>query len=142
MPWQLYPHFCFSATTWGNTRCFCIGLIVPPTILQSDRSMVVGHVQTVHTCSFMCNNHIDIIAHTLAFLRVGEHSCHPDFHHARRGWLALWGFFQNFLTKTFPWSDSNPVPSIQQVSTLTIKPRRTAQNHERYCKCAEKLSVN
>ena len=39
-----------------------------------DRSMVVGHVQTVHICSFMCTNHTDVIAHTLAFLRVGEHS--------------------------------------------------------------------
>ena len=50
-----------------------------------DRSMVVGHVPMVHTCSFMCTNHIDMIAHTLAFLRVGEHSRHPDFHHASRG---------------------------------------------------------
>ena len=32
-----------------------------------DRSMVVGHVLTVHTCSFMCTNHIDMIAHTPAF---------------------------------------------------------------------------
>ena len=50
-----------------------------------DRSMVVGHVPTVHTCSFMCTNHIDMIAHTPAFLQVGEHSRHPDFHHASRG---------------------------------------------------------
>ena len=54
-------------------------------MLTVDRSMVVGHVPTVHTCSFMCTNHIDMIAHTPAFLRVGEHSRHPDFHHASRG---------------------------------------------------------
>ena len=37
-------------------------------MLTVDRSMVVGHVPTVHTCSFMCTNHIDMIAHTPAFL--------------------------------------------------------------------------
>ena len=30
-------------------------------MLTVDRSMVVGHVLTVHTCSFMCTNHIDMI---------------------------------------------------------------------------------
>ena len=49
---------------------------------ESGRSMVVGHVLTVHTCSFMYTNHIE---HILAFLRPGEHSRHPDFHHASRG---------------------------------------------------------
>ena len=29
--------------------------------------MVVGHVLMVHTCSFICTNHIDMIAHTPAF---------------------------------------------------------------------------
>ena len=33
--WQLYPHFYFITTTWGNTQCFCIHLIAPPTVLQS-----------------------------------------------------------------------------------------------------------
>ena len=100
VPCQLYLHFCFSATTWGNAWCFCIRLIAPPTILQSGRIMVVGHVPTVHTCSFMCTNHIDMIAHTLAFLWVGEHSHHPDFHHASRGWLAF--FPKLFQPKLFP----------------------------------------
>ena len=36
----------------------------------SGRSMVVGHVPMVHTCT----NHIDVTAHTPAFLRVGKHS--------------------------------------------------------------------
>ena len=61
--------------------------------LKSGRSMVVGHVPMVHTCSFMHTNHIDMIAHTPAFLQVGEHSSH--YHHASRGWLAI--FFQNFF---------------------------------------------
>ena len=86
-----------------------------------DRSMVVGHVPMVHTCSFICNNHIDMIAHTPAFLWVGEHSHCLDFHHASREWLA---FF--LITETYPklfllW-DLNPGPFTQQVSALTIKP--------------------
>ena len=31
--------------------------------LMVDRSTVVGHVPMVHMCSFMCTNHIDMIAH-------------------------------------------------------------------------------
>ena len=31
------------------------------------RSMVVGHILMVHTCSLMCTNHIDMTAHTPAF---------------------------------------------------------------------------
>ena len=30
--------------------------------------MVVGHIPMVHTCSLMCINHIDMTAHTSAFL--------------------------------------------------------------------------
>ena len=71
---DLYSHFCFKVMTWKNAQCFCICLIAPPTILQSGRSMVVGHVPKVHTCSFMCTNHINMTAHTLAFLPVGKHS--------------------------------------------------------------------
>ena len=62
---------CSSATTWGNTWCFCICLIAPPTILQSGRSMVVEHVPHV---LLWCTSHIDMIAHTPAFLRVRKHS--------------------------------------------------------------------
>ena len=68
--------------------------------LKWGRSMVVGHVPMVHTCSFMCTNHADMIAHTLAFLWVGEHSHHPDFHHASRGWLAI--FFSKTSSENFP----------------------------------------
>ena len=64
-------------------------------MVTADRSIVVGHVPTVHMCSFMCTNNIDMIAHTPAILRVGEHSRHPDFHCASRRWLAGF-FFQNF----------------------------------------------
>ena len=35
--------------------------------LKTGRSMVVGHVLMVHASSFMCTNHIDMIAHTPAF---------------------------------------------------------------------------
>ena len=38
------------------------------------RSTVLGHVLTDHTCSFMCTNHIDMIVHNPAFLRVRLHS--------------------------------------------------------------------
>ena len=48
-------------------------MFLHPTILQSGIHMVVWEVSTVHTCSFMCANHIDVLAHP-GFLRVGEHS--------------------------------------------------------------------
>ena len=32
------------------------------------RSMVVGHIPMVHTCSLMCTNHMKMMAHTPAFL--------------------------------------------------------------------------
>ena len=32
---------------------------------------MVGHVPTVHTCSFMCINHIDMTAHTQCFNELG-----------------------------------------------------------------------
>ena len=38
--------------------------------LTVDRSMVVGHIPTDHTCSFMCTSHIDMTVHNPAFLRV------------------------------------------------------------------------
>ena len=69
-------------------------------MVTADRSIVVGHVPMVHTCSFMCTNHIDMIAHTPGFLPVGEHSCHPDFHlQAEDGWFFSETFNRNF----FPW---------------------------------------
>ena len=39
--------------------------------LLVDRSMVVGHVLMDHMFSFMCTNHIDMTAHSPAFLQVG-----------------------------------------------------------------------
>ena len=36
---------------------------------QVGKSMVVGHILMVHTCSLMCTNHIDMMAHTQAFLK-------------------------------------------------------------------------
>ena len=137
IPWQLYPHFCFSMTTWGNTQCLSIHLIAPPTTLQSGRSMVVGHVPMVHTCSLMCTNHIDMIAHTLAFLSVGKHSHHLEFHHASRGW---WLFFKIYFiifflrlfnwnfSKTFPWSDLNQGPSTWQNAWILAKMHQHLQN--------------
>ena len=34
--------------------------------------MVVGHVLMVHTCSFMCTNHVDMIGHTQSFYGLGS----------------------------------------------------------------------
>ena len=68
-------------------------------MVNADRNMVVGHILMVHTCSYMCTNHIDIIAHTPAFLQVGDHSCHPNFHHASRGWLVFLSYV--FFSKCF-----------------------------------------
>ena len=36
------------------------------------RSMVVGLVPTVHTCSFMCTNHTGMIVHTAAFFNESQ----------------------------------------------------------------------
>ena len=36
-----------------------------------DRSMMVGYVPTIHTFSFTCNNHIDMMVHTPAFYELG-----------------------------------------------------------------------
>ena len=87
--WQLYS----TCQPIETILCFCICLIAHTynTIdyvhiiqLKSGRSMVVGHVLRVRTCSFMCTNPIEMIAHTTAFLWVGEHSHHPDFDHESR----------------------------------------------------------
>ena len=69
------------STPWGAYRCHgsCVQIFASARqpgethnvsafalvhLLQLGRSMVVGHVLMVHTCSFMCTNHIDMIAHT------------------------------------------------------------------------------
>ena len=41
-------------------------------LMATVYSTVVGHILVVHTCSFMCTNHI--IAHIPSFLPVREHS--------------------------------------------------------------------
>ena len=59
---------------WGSTSLYlpsepCIYTF--HTLTHSylvGRSMVVGHILTVHTCSLMCTNHIDTTAYTPAFL--------------------------------------------------------------------------
>ena len=60
----------------GNTS-FSFGLSMQHSFIHSlmaERSMVVGHVPTVHICSFMCTSHIGMTAHTPAFLGVREYS--------------------------------------------------------------------
>ena len=68
---------------WGAYRCTISCGAVPPSICLQNytfthfhtvthsylvgRSMMVGHILMAHTCSLMCTNHIDMIAHTLAF---------------------------------------------------------------------------
>ena len=79
-------------SSWYN-RLHCCHSHTHSHVVTADRSMVVGHVPTVHTCSFMCTNHIDMIAHTPAFLRVGEHSHHLDFHHCKQRIAGLFFFF-------------------------------------------------
>ena len=37
------------------------------------KGTVGGYVPMVHSCSFMCTNHIDMTAHTPAFLQVGKY---------------------------------------------------------------------
>ena len=41
-------------------------------MVTADRSMVVVHVPMVHTCSFMCTNHIDMIATPQPFYELGS----------------------------------------------------------------------
>ena len=66
-----------------------------------DRSMVVGHVPTVHTCSFMCTNHIDMIAHTQPFYELGSTPViWTSIMQAEDSWLAF--FSETFLPKLFP----------------------------------------
>ena len=56
--------------------------------------MVVGYVLTVHTCSFVCTNHIDMIAHTPAFHELGSTPIiQTSIMQAEDGWL----FFKLFL---------------------------------------------
>ena len=66
--------------------------------LKSGRSMVVGHVLTVHTCSFMCTNHTDMIAHTPAFYKSGSTPViRTSIMQAEDGWQFFFQhFFQNF----------------------------------------------
>ena len=50
------------------------------------RSVVVGHILTVHTCSLMCTNHINMTAHTpVLFTELGTTlyiyvECSTDWH--------------------------------------------------------------
>ena len=60
-PWRAYR----PAISSGQ----CLFFIIQP-FSAVVRSMVVGHVPTDHTCSFMCTNHIDMTVHNPAFLRV------------------------------------------------------------------------
>ena len=65
-----------SHLIWGKTS-FSFSLSMQHLFRHSlmvDRSMVVGHVLMVHTCSFMCTSYIGMTAHTPAFLQVGQHS--------------------------------------------------------------------
>ena len=75
-------------------------------MVAADRSMVVGHVPTVHRCSFVCTYHIDMIVHTPAFLWVGKHSRHLDLHHATRVKLASF-FSETFFFIFFNWNFSH-----------------------------------
>ena len=58
---------------------------------QVGRSMVVGHIPIVHTCSLMCNNHIDMKAHNQPFNELGST-------------LVMW---LSHLCQYCPWWDLN-----------------------------------
>ena len=52
-------------------QCLFHSALVGSTQVQSlavDRSTVVGHIPTDHTCSFMCTSHIDMTVHNPACL--------------------------------------------------------------------------
>ena len=100
-----------------------------------DRSMVVGHVPMVHTCSFMCTNHIDMIAHTPGlFTSWGAlpSSGLPSCKQSIAGFFFFFFFFSETFPKLFPWWDSNLGPSTRQASALTIQPyrRRHVNRHK------------
>ena len=52
---------------------------------------MVGHVLIVHTCSFMCTNHIGMIVHTQAFEQVAYHSGQVVVHTLPKGVTGLSG---------------------------------------------------
>ena len=71
-------------------------------MITVDRSMVVGHVLMVHTCSFMCTNHIDMIAHTPSlFYELGSTPVIRTSIMQAEDAGCLFFFFQNFLTEAF-----------------------------------------
>ena len=43
--------------------------------------MVVGHVLTDHTCSFMCTSHIDMTVHNQVFFMSWVTLCEPLYAH-------------------------------------------------------------
>ena len=60
--------------------------------IMADRRIVVGHVPTDNTCSFMCTNHIDMTTHNPAFFMSWVALCEPlvcsyDVCHSR-AWQA------------------------------------------------------
>ena len=63
--------------------------------------MIVGHVLTVTTWSFMYTNQKDMIAHTLAFLRVGEHSPSSELPSCKQRMAGIYFSFETFLPKLF-----------------------------------------
>ena len=73
-PWGAYRSA--ATTQCMNLWIICLhshtSLIASPS--YADRSMVVGHILMVHTCSFLYTCHIDMTVHTPSFLWLGDHS--------------------------------------------------------------------
>ena len=124
------------STPWGAYRWYssCIHISAlawqPGEIHNNVSAFALLHLLQSAVCWFgmfwwstyavMCTNHIDMIAHTLAFLQVWVHSHHPDFYHASSGWWP---------TSAWAWRDSNPEPLVWQANALTIQPcQMTTQN--------------
>ena len=124
-PWGPYkwPGSCIQCVNlWKQHIVSVFTLMHIPTIqyntyiqLKSDKSIGLGMFWW-STCSFLCTNHKDMIAHTPVFSRVGEHSHHLDFHHASRGW-------QPYLSK-FPMVRLEP--GIFHLESNHLNPFTTA----------------
>ena len=64
--------------------------------LTADRSMVVGHVLTVHTCSFVCTSHRNDSTHPSLFMSLGalweSYVCSYDISHNRTQQVSITSF--------------------------------------------------
>ena len=110
---------------WGNTS-----LLFGPSMqhslahsLMADRGTVVGHVLTDHIF-FYVHSHIDMTAHTPAFLWVGEHSgnliCSYDISHSRTWQVSITSLAATNVSQTVTHPSTN---WAQGFLTSVIRPQ-------------------